>query len=61
MAHIGITLPLKKFCVRPNFYTYFEIPEDIYLYSFLSSILNLIHYTYNFNLHKAWKVLPSMT
>lgn len=54
-------MPLKKICTRSNFYTYFEIPEDIDLYSCLLNVLNLIHYTYNFNLYKAWKVLSSMT
>lgn len=41
MAHRGITPPLKKFCIRSNFYTYFEIPEGVYLYSFLSNVLSL--------------------
>lgn len=41
---------------------YFEIPEDIDLYIFLSrtfnTVLNLTHYTFNFNFTKLGQFRP---
>lgn len=62
MAHTGYYIAFSKFCVRPSFSMYFEIPEDIDLYIFLSrtfnTLLNLAHYTFNFNFAKLGQFRP---